>query len=186
MNNLLEKKPFYKKAWFWVIIVIILVIGFGSQGGNTTSSKDKGEEVSNTETNEKKSYKMGDKVVVGDLEFVVTKTSVSSTVGNQYLNQKAKGKYLIVDVKVTNKGKEKVYLGSSNFKIKNADMTFEPDTTAGIYLDKKAFLFEDLNPQSTMKGKIVFDMAEKFAESKDNKLEVTDGIFDGEALVILN
>lgn len=31
-NNSDGKRPFYKRAWFWVVVCIILIMGFGSKG----------------------------------------------------------------------------------------------------------------------------------------------------------
>ena len=29
-----EKKPFYKKIWFWVVVVILVIGGFSAAGGS--------------------------------------------------------------------------------------------------------------------------------------------------------
>ena len=28
-----QKKPFYKRVWFWILVVILVIIAFGSMGG---------------------------------------------------------------------------------------------------------------------------------------------------------
>lgn len=40
-NTYVQKKPFYKRVWFWLLVVIVVLIGFGSvgsKGGNNSSS----------------------------------------------------------------------------------------------------------------------------------------------------
>jgi hypothetical protein len=40
-NTYVQKKPFYKRVWFWLLVVIVVLIGFGSagsKGGNNPSS----------------------------------------------------------------------------------------------------------------------------------------------------
>lgn len=48
-NTAVEKKPFYKKAWFWVIVVVVcLAVGLAGQSGN--ESNDAKTDASNTQT----------------------------------------------------------------------------------------------------------------------------------------
>lgn len=37
-NVYVQKKPFYKKVWFWLLVVIVIFIGFGTLGSNNSSS----------------------------------------------------------------------------------------------------------------------------------------------------
>lgn len=49
-NTYVQKKPFYKRFWFWLLVVIILLIGFGSavnKGGNNSSNSSSGSSTSN-------------------------------------------------------------------------------------------------------------------------------------------
>ena len=49
-NTYVQKKPFYKRFWFWLLVVIILLIGFGSagnKGGNDSSNSSSGSSTSN-------------------------------------------------------------------------------------------------------------------------------------------
>lgn len=44
-NVYVQKKPFYKRIWFWVLVVIVLFVGFsstGSKSGNTTNTSANG------------------------------------------------------------------------------------------------------------------------------------------------
>ncbi len=74
-----EKKPFYKRVWFWILAVIVLFIGVGALGGNdekttasktskniaTTESKKSTEESKETKNSTlKENY---DKVTIGDI-----------------------------------------------------------------------------------------------------------------------
>lgn len=35
-----NKKPFYKKVWFWILIAVVLIAVISSQGGNKNTSSD--------------------------------------------------------------------------------------------------------------------------------------------------
>lgn len=78
-----EKKPVYKKIWFWGLIVILLIIIGGALGGNDKkASSNGGEKInqtsaskntkSSTEKNGDNFYKVGDTVKVGDAEYTLT------------------------------------------------------------------------------------------------------------------
>ena len=78
-----EKKPVYKKIWFWGLIVILLIIIGGALGGNDKkASSNGGEKInqtsaskntkSSTEKNVDNFYKVGDTVKVGDAEYTLT------------------------------------------------------------------------------------------------------------------
>ena len=30
-----QNKPFYKRVWFWILVVILVIIAFSSMGGNS-------------------------------------------------------------------------------------------------------------------------------------------------------
>lgn len=50
-NVYVKKKPFYKRVWFWILVVIIVLIGFGSvgsKGGNNSNSSSAGSSSSNS------------------------------------------------------------------------------------------------------------------------------------------
>lgn len=48
-----EKKPIYKKQWFWVLIIIIIVAIAGSQGGNNTTQTGTDSTTETKQTQEK-------------------------------------------------------------------------------------------------------------------------------------
>lgn len=84
-----EKKPFYKRVWFWVIAIIVVAIVGGALGGDDEQPKNGGEKVSSSKPAENNSsessvkeddvaepadefYKIGDTVAVGDVEYTLT------------------------------------------------------------------------------------------------------------------
>ena len=104
--------------------------------------------------------KVGQKVRDGKFEFTVTKVQKGvKSVGDQYVNQKAQGQYVLVNVTVSNIGDEAQLLSDSSQKIRDAKgREFSSDTAAAIYVkDNKVFLNE-INPGNSVKGTLVFDM----------------------------
>ncbi|GAA2745331.1 DUF4352 domain-containing protein [Terrabacter aerolatus] len=106
------------------------------------------------------SAKVGQKVRDGQFEFTVTKVQKGvKSVGDQYLNEKAQGQFVLVNVTVSNIGDSAQTLSDSSQKVRDAKgREFSSDTAAAIYVkDNKVFL-EEINPGNTVKGTLVFDM----------------------------
>lgn len=78
-NTYVQKKPFYKRVWFWIVAVIAIFIIGGALGGG--SDDNGGTKVSDKSSSSKKSstkyYKIGDSVKVGDV--IYTLKSVEKT-----------------------------------------------------------------------------------------------------------
>lgn len=79
-------KPFYKKIWFWIIIILVIAgIGGSLSGGKDKKStnggekvsKDKTEQTSKSDTKSNDFYKVGDTVKVGDVEYTLTSVELS-------------------------------------------------------------------------------------------------------------
>lgn len=128
---------------------------------------------------------MKDTVQVGDVEYVISKKTVTKTVGDQYVNNKAQDTYLIIDLSIKNLGKEQLNVTDSFFTLLNGDKEYKTDSEGAIYLGDDSIIYKDINPDVTLKGKIVFDVPEKIAKSNDNTLKVQTGIWGTETENIL-
>ena len=89
-------------------------------------------------------YGLEDRVVVGDLAYTLHSRTEKSEIGEYYgygdyenfLGEKADGIFYIFDITIENVGKESITFWQTNVKIYDvAGRTFDPDTTAQIYLD---------------------------------------------------
>lgn len=118
--------------------------------------------------------KIGDKVRVGDLEVTVKsaarKTKLSSVFGSK------KGNWMLLTVKITNKGKEQVMVNSSDFTLLEADGTeYSTDSDSMTYIDSDDWLFlKDINPKTSATGKILFAIPKS---AKNLTLQVSSGLF---------
>jgi len=202
------KKPFYKKWWFWVIIIIVVIGAAAGAGGgsddkqtadNSTKEKVKTTTAQPKEETKKeepkketeKTHKIGDTVKVGDMVYRVNKISTADQVGPSVLPTKANGKFLIVDLTLKNNGDKAVTVDSSFFKLKRGDKTYEADSEASMSANQdedgnitNSFFLQELNPDSEMSGKVVFDVAPDVASAKDLQLQVQTGLFGTQTDVI--
>jgi len=196
------KKPFYKKWWVWVIaiIVVIAIAGGGEEDDSTTvNSQPKSEntkteakaDVSSKKEEKKDAYAIGDTVKVGKMEYKINGKSTGTSVGPSVLPTEAKGKFLVLDVTVKNNGNEAVMVDSSFFKLKRGEKTYEADAAASLSANqgedgniKNGFLADELNPDSEMTGKVVFDVAADAADATDLSVQVQTGVFGTETEAI--
>ena len=188
------KKPFYKKWWFWLIVVIIIVGAVG--GGNKDKTKETDtEKTAKVETKESKTeesapkksekqvFGMGQDVTVGKVVYRVDGKEVADTVGNEYVNSTAKGKFLVLNVTVTNNGDKAITVTDDFFKLYKGKTEFKADTTATMYAnqdangDSAAFFLQELNPESTLSGKVVFDVSEDTINDQSTQLQVQTGVW---------
>ncbi|NUJ19328.1 DUF4352 domain-containing protein [Bacillus glycinifermentans] len=206
------KKPIYKKWWFWLIIVIIIGAA-ASNGGNSeqasSTNKEKSTENKTTETKqdakkeekkvekkeepkkEESNPKIGDDVKVGDMNYKITGKKTADQVGPSALPQKASDKYLVIDITLKNNGNEKVTVDASFFKLKRGEKTYEADSAASMSANQSedgnidnSFFLQNLNPDSKISGKVVFDVAPEVANAKDLQLQVQTGAWGTETGII--
>ncbi|MDN5402825.1 MAG: DUF4352 domain-containing protein [Lactococcus sp.] len=188
------KKPIFKKWWFWLIIVIVIAGAVG--GGNKdktkkadtektakVETKESKTEKSSPKKSEKQVFGIGQDVTVGKVVYRVDSKEVADTVGNEYLNSTAKGKFLVLNVTVTNNGDKAVTVTDDFFKLYKGKTEFKADTTATMYAnqaangDSAAFFLQELNPESTLSGKVIFDVSEDTISDPSTQLQVQTGIW---------
>lgn len=192
-NTYVQKKPFYKRVWFWVVVVIV-VIGLGNMGGSKDSkSSSNSQKVSssasssnsnNTSAKTEKTYKVGQVVKVGSMQYTVTGVSTAKSVGPSILPTDAKDTFVVVDLTVKNLGDKEVTIDSSFFKLLDGSKTLSADSSASMSANQdesgqitNSFFLQQLNPDVEMSGKVVFDVSADQAASQSTKLKVQTGSF---------
>ena len=188
------KKPIFKRWWFWLIIVIVIAGAVG--GGNKdktkkadtektakVETKESKTEKSSPKKSEKQVFGIGQDVTVGKVVYRVDGKEVADTVGNEYVNSTAKGKFLVLNVTVTNNGDKAITVTDDFFKLYKGKTEFKADTTATMYAnqatngDSAAFFLQELNPESTLSGKVIFDVSEDTINDPSTQLQVQTGIW---------
>lgn len=134
---------------------ILIVLGaLGSYVSDNTNESEKNVPIARKEN----PAKVGDTILVGDISYTIDSVFVSSSVGNDFLGEKADGMFIILNLEMENKGKESVQISSNYFKlIDSQNRVFETDNEAWIYLEKNVFL-KQLQPSLPTSGQIVFDV----------------------------
>jgi hypothetical protein len=105
---------------------------------------------------------IGQAVTSGDLQFVVTGKDTAHTLGSDGLESHAKGKYVILDLKVKNVGKDSATFnaGPSQVAYDSSGNKYETSDDAmmsGNSADQNSFL-QQLNPGQSETGRLVYDV----------------------------
>ena len=123
-----SEKPFYKKAWFWIVIVVIIAIGSqykqpekvgenknsGSKGSSQTQNSEKKKE-------EKTEFNVGDIIAFDGKELTVEKVERNWNSGNSYLKPKDGKEYVKVSVKIENKSETEMNYNVFEFKAEDSN-----------------------------------------------------------------
>lgn len=190
-NTYIQKKPFYKKWWFILIAVIVLISvfsGLGEDDETVSSSTDTNEpkaaeEKKDTKKEKKPEFTIGDVVTVEDLNYTVNSIEVTQSVGPSIYPTDAKDTFLVVDLTVKNNGNEAIMIDTSNFKLIDGEKSFDPDSMGSISANQDAegnstgFFLENLNPDVSLQGTVVFDVTEDQANSATVQLGISKNIF---------
>lgn len=142
-------------------------------------------------SNGTKNYKIGDTIKNGDLEVKVKSVENTTSVGPSIAPTNAKDTYVVADVSVKNKGNKSLTIDTQMFKLKSGNKSFDADATGSLSANQSddgsvtnSFFLEQINPDSTAEGKIVFDVSEKVANTKDKKLEITSSLFSVKSITV--
>jgi len=118
-----SEKSFYKKAWFWIVIVVIIAIGSQykqpekvgenkNSGSNGSSQTQKGD----SKKEEKTEFNVGDIIAFDGKELTVEKVERNWNSGNAYLKPKDGKEYVKVSVKIENKSETEMNYNVFEFK----------------------------------------------------------------------
>lgn len=121
----------------------------------------------------------------GQFEFVVNKVTCGKTqLGTSDFGAKAQGVFCLVNVAVTNIGKEpRSFSGSNQRAFAATGAEYSNSTDAEIYANDHSETFlNEINPGNKVKGVIVFDVPKG---TKLTKLELHDSAFSGGVTVRL-
>ena len=185
------------------VFVLLVIVGLFGSGGNNTSNDStsnqvgsSGDNTSNVNTSNQvqepattseaavkqtpETYKVGDRVVVGERAYTITDVRTASSVGDNFTKQTATGIFVIVTMNVENIGKESATMSSTDVKIIDSEgRTFESDTEAWTAL-KENILLKQIQPGLPVVGQTIFDVPKGITAN----LQVSSGIWGTDTKLI--
>ena len=123
-----SEKPFYKKDWFWIVIVIIIAVDGQSKqaekvGENKNPESNGSSQIQNSEKKkeEKTEFKVGDIIAFDGKELTVEKVDRNWNSGNAYMKPKDGKEYVKVSVKIENKSETDMKYNVFEFKAEDSN-----------------------------------------------------------------
>lgn len=116
-----NSKPFYKKIWFWVLVVIIIA-AIGGSGSNKPKlvSEDKPVVTKEEKSNKTEVFNIGDTIELD--KFKITVNEVKTTNGSDFIKPQEGNEFLYVDATVENiSDKEQTVSSVLMFKVVDKD-----------------------------------------------------------------
>lgn len=159
------KKPFYKRVWFWVLIVIIVAIVGSSLGGSDDKSANDngGTKVETTaKSSDKKAddstkfYKVGDTVKVGDVNY--TLNSVELTDERNEFEENKPAQVVKITYTVKNDSENDIPVGT-DVEVYGSD-------------DKKASSYANENTMGSVASGKQMDVTSHFGLNQTGEIEI--------------
>jgi hypothetical protein len=101
--------------------------------------------------------KIGNTLTVGNISVTVTSVEDRSSVGSYPLNVTADGNFILVHVTIKNNSSSEVTLTSSAFKLQRGSSTYNPHSSAGVYVTNGFAVIETIGSGITKNLVIVFE-----------------------------
>lgn len=163
-----QKKPFYKRVWFWILAVIVIAVIFGSAGGDKAKkvSSENTEKASAKISNE--TFKVGDTVKADGVTLKLNKVDFND--GSSLSTPDSGKAYVIVNVTITNVDKNKVSYNPLDFKLDDngnqTDLTELVMDDNGNKITNDDLKYGDLSKGASVTGSMIGQA------TKNNKLKL--------------
>jgi hypothetical protein len=176
------------------VVVLLAIAGSCAGGGGTTSTSVSGSTRAASSRPESASVSaaakpsgttakasaipgIGRPVRDGKFEFTVIGVKTAKQVGNDFMNKKAQGQFLLVSMTVRNIGDKAQMFDSSSQKLFDAaGREYAADSAAAVYLGDANSFLNTINPGNSVKGIVVFDIP---TGAKIARVELHDSLFSG-------
>lgn len=173
-----NKTTCWNKEWrgiLYTLFIALITVGCQQQSQTASNQPTVAESQEGQVKTSGEIHKPGDKVTVGKLNYTVRSVSMKKEISDGNETKVSEGPFLILNVMIENLGQEPQLMDVSLFKIKDGQgREFEPMVDVDQYVNKeKNFFLEDLHPQSSLEGNIIFELP---SDASDLKLAVSSGI----------
>lgn len=157
--------PVKKKKGKWIIgIMIFLIIGVMSSILFPAQDEKKEEKIS---------IGVRQPVEFKNATYIVNNVEKTSRISQGSIYTDAEEIYIIIGISITNNRNDAMSVNYTDFKLKNGEKTYSPNVGAANFMvDGSQTIFNGINPDSTMDGKIIFDINEEASNSVDLVLSI--------------
>lgn len=156
MNNK-EKKPVYKKVWFWIIIVVVIgAIGAGSsQNGAKVVNSNNANQPSKSQQAEKTEFKVGETIAFDGKEVVIKTLQRNWTSDNQFIKPSEGKEFIKAVVTIVNKSNGELSFNKFDWKAEDANGAIEGPSLGAAAGDDLGS--GDLAVNGKKEGSVIFE-----------------------------
>ena len=160
------------------ILLVAMLFLVSACGGGSSSSDSSSNSAKSDWTVDVEGIGKVKGAISSDVGIAVIGVSEADSLGNQFVQKKPQGKFLIVEIAVTNNQKDAITVDANSFKLiddKDREFTHSTEGQTAIQMsnrDAKGFL-EKVNPGMTVKETIPFDVPK---DATNFKLEAKGGM----------
>lgn len=155
-----EKKPVFKKVWFWVIVVIVL-IAIGASGANkdkatVVDTTDSTSSDSSSSTEEKTTFNVGEVIAFDGKEVTVKSVERNWNSGNQFITPSDGKEFVKVNVAIENKSDSEASFNTFDWKIEDSNGAIESSAITASADDSLGS--GDLAAGGKKEGSVIFEV----------------------------
>lgn len=157
MNNK-EKKPVYKKVWFWVIIVIVIgAIGASSsQNDAKVVNSNNANQSSESQQAEKTEFKVGETISFDGKEVTVKTLQRNWTSDNQFTKPRDGKEFIKANVTIVNKSTDELPFNKFDWKVEDTNGAIEEPSFGNSADDDLGS--GDLAVNGKKEGSVIFEV----------------------------
>ena len=190
------KPPWWKRPWVLIVggLLLLGIIGAAISPADPSQTGSGGDGASVEKGNggggsggggegggdEAKTASVGDKLTLKGTTYEVTDVSTESSIGDKSIgfDEQASGIYVIVKLDLTNRKDEPATIIEDNIRLIGGNgKNYSTSDDAILALDDQSFVFEEIQPDNTESGSLVYDIPE--SATSGAKLQVED-LFSGD------
>lgn len=120
-----------------------------------------------------KTASVGDKLTLKGTTYRVTRVRTAKSLGDSFTKEKANGKFVVVKLSLTNRKDEPATIAEDNIRLIGGNgKNYSVSDDALFAVDDQSFLLEEIQPDNTESGTLVYDVPTRAVSG--SKLQVED------------
>lgn len=151
-----QKKPIFKRTWFWILIILVL-IGIGAANAPKETPKLANGDSSNAASSEQTTFKPGDTIEFDGKKVTVAAPERNWSTGNQYMTPNSGNEFVKVQVTIENNSSSQASYNTFDWKMQDSKGVIK-DVASVAYSVDGALNSGQLAPKGKIAGFLVFEV----------------------------
>lgn len=158
-TNKQQKKPVFKRVWFWVLIVLVLITIGATSAPKETATKANDSNGSQTQSSGESStvFKPGDTIEFDGKKVTVTSPERNWNSGNEYITPNSGNEFIKVQVAIENNSNNEASYNTFDWKMQDSKGVIKDVASVAFTVDG-ALSSGQLAPKGKVAGFLVFEV----------------------------